>query len=119
MSHKWTKADRSVAVGGVVYLTEAENDDPTRLGVVEKVKPCEDGCLRTVKIQYTNPGKEQGKRSPPKVTTRPIHKITMIAPAENVMRMTWAVTRLGSAGPASACCQEEARQAPEEAGSWP
>ncbi len=41
----------------------------------------EDGCVRTVSIWYTNPGKESDKRSPPKVTTRPIHKITVIVPA--------------------------------------
>ncbi len=36
-----------MAVGDVVYLAEAENDDPTyRLGVVEEVKPGEDGCVR-------------------------------------------------------------------------
>ncbi len=40
LSHKWVKTVRSVAVGNVVYLAEAENDDPTyRLGVVEEANP--------------------------------------------------------------------------------
>jgi hypothetical protein len=74
LSHKWTKKERNVAAGDVVLLAEAENDDPTyRLGIVDSVKPGEDGHLRTVNIKYTNPGKEPGERSPPKITTRPIH----------------------------------------------
>jgi hypothetical protein len=79
LSHKWTKAERSMASNGVVYLAEAENNDPSyRMGVVEGVRPGEDGCVRTVSIQYTNPGKKPGERSLPKVTTRPIHRITVI-----------------------------------------
>ncbi len=44
LSHKWTKKERDVAVGDVVLLAEAENDDPTyRIGVVDGVKPGENG----------------------------------------------------------------------------
>ncbi len=66
----------------MVLLAEAENDDPTyRMGVVDSVKPGEDGHVRTVSIKYTNPGKTQEERSPPKFTTRPIHKVAVIVPA--------------------------------------
>jgi hypothetical protein len=69
----------------VVLLAEAENDDPTyRMGIVDSVKPGEDGHVRTVNIRYTNPGKEPGERSPPKITTRPIHKIAVIVPVDYV-----------------------------------
>ncbi len=34
-----------------------------------------------MRVQYTNPGKPEGKRSPPKITTRPIHKVAVIVPA--------------------------------------
>ncbi len=45
----------------MVLLAEAENDDPTyRMGIVDSVKPGEDGHVRTVNIRYTNPGKEPG-----------------------------------------------------------
>ncbi|MFN9908587.1 MAG: hypothetical protein ACK56F_21075, partial [bacterium] len=72
LSHKWTKKERDVAVGDVVLLAEAENNDPTyRMGVVDSVKPGEDGHVRTVSIKYTNPGKTPEERSPPKFTTRP------------------------------------------------
>ncbi len=75
LSHKWTKNVRNVAVGDIVYLAEAENDDPTnRLSQIVEACPGEDGCGRTVRVQYTNPGKSEGKRSPPKTTTRPIHR---------------------------------------------
>jgi hypothetical protein len=85
LSHKWTKKERNVAAGDVVLLAEAENDDPTyRMGVVDSVKPGEDGHVRTVNIRYTNPGKEPGERSPPKITTRPIHKIAVIVPVDYV-----------------------------------
>ncbi len=85
LNHKWTKRVRNVAVGDIVYLAEAENDDPTyRLGQVVEACPGEDGCVRTVKVRYTNPGKPEGRRSPPKTTTRPIHKVAVVVPAEYV-----------------------------------
>jgi hypothetical protein len=60
-NHKWTKTMRNVAVGDIVYLAEAENDDPTyRLGKVVEANPGEDGCVRTVRVQYTNPGSQMG-----------------------------------------------------------
>jgi hypothetical protein len=37
-----------------------------------------------VRVRYTNPGKPEGKRSPPKTTTRPIHKVAVVVPAEYV-----------------------------------
>ncbi len=37
--------------------------------------------MRTVRVQYTNPGKVEGGRSPPKISTRPIHKVAVIVPA--------------------------------------
>jgi hypothetical protein len=33
------------------------------------------------RVQYTNPGKAGAEWSPPKTTTRPIHKIAVIVPA--------------------------------------
>jgi hypothetical protein len=64
----------------VVLLAEAKNDDPTyRMGIVDSLKPGEDGHVRTV-----NPGKTPGERSPPKITTRPIHKIAVIVPVDYV-----------------------------------
>ncbi len=85
LSHKWTKKERDVAARDVVLLAEAENEDPTyRMGIVDSVKPGEDGHVRTVNIRYTNPGKEPGERSPPKITTRPIHKIAVIVPLDYV-----------------------------------
>ncbi len=82
LNHKWTKTVRNVAVGDIVYLAEAENNDPTyRLGKVVEANPGEDGCVRTVRVQYTNPGKAGGAvRSPPKTTSRPIHKIAVMVP---------------------------------------
>jgi hypothetical protein len=69
--------------GDVVMLVEAEVEDPTyHLGKVESVKTGEDGHVRTVSIQYTNPGRIPQERSPVKVTTRPIHKIAVIVPVD-------------------------------------
>jgi hypothetical protein len=36
--------------------------------------------MRTVRVQYTNPGKSGEKQSPPKITTRPIHKVAVVVP---------------------------------------
>ncbi len=85
LNHKWTKNVRKVAVGDIVYLAEAENDDPTyRLGQIVEAWPGEDGCVRTVRVQYTNPGKSEEKRAPPKTTARPIHKVAVVVPVEYV-----------------------------------
>ncbi len=85
LNHKWVKTVRNVAVGDIVYLAEAENDDPTyRLGMVVEANLGEDGCVRTVRVRYTNPGKSGKTRSPPKTTTRPIHKVAVVVPVEYV-----------------------------------
>jgi hypothetical protein len=95
--HKWTKKERDLATGDVVLQAEAENDDPTyRMGIVDSVKPGEDGYVRTVNIRYTNPGKTLGERLPPKITTRPIHKIAVIVPVDYVFEDDH---RLGTDGP--------------------
>jgi hypothetical protein len=100
LNHKWTKSVRNVAVGDIVYLAEAENDDPTyRLGQIVEACPGEDGCVRTVRVQYTNPGKPEGKRSPPKITTRPIHKVAVVVPAEYVFEDDTCDNVIGSRCP--------------------
>jgi hypothetical protein len=97
LNHKWTKNVRNVAVGNIVYLAEAENDDPTyRLGQIVEVCPGEDGCVRTVRVQYTNPGKLEGGRSPPKITTRPIHKVAVIMPAGYTFKDDTCDSEIGS-----------------------
>ncbi len=111
LSHKWTRKERDVAVGDLVLLAEAENDDPTyRMGVVDSVKPGEDGHVRTVSIKYTNPGKTPEERSPPKFTTRPIHKVAVIVPVGYVFEDDHG-TKSGRAelpAPAGASGPEEA-----------
>jgi hypothetical protein len=102
LSHKWTKNVRNVAVGDVVYLAEAENDDPTyRLGLVVEACPGEDGCVRTVRVQYTNRGKPEGSRSPPKTTTRPIHKVAVVVPAGYMFEDDTCDNTIGSRCPRS------------------
>jgi hypothetical protein len=99
LNHKWTKNVRNVAVGDIVYLAEAENDDPTyRLGQIVEACPGEDGCVRTVRVQYTNPGKSEEKRSPPKTTTRPIHKVAVVVPVEYVFEDNTCDSKVGSRG---------------------
>ncbi len=76
-----------MATGDVVLLAEAENDDPTyRMGIVDSLKPGEDGHVRTVNIRYTNSGKTPEERWPPKITTRPIHKIAVIVRVDYVFQ---------------------------------
>jgi hypothetical protein len=100
LNHKWTKNVRNVAIGDIVYLAEAETDDPTyRLGRVVEASPGEDGCVRTVRVQYTNPGKPVGKRSPPKTTTRPIHKVAVVVPAGYVFEDDSCDNTVGSRRP--------------------
>jgi hypothetical protein len=62
LNHKWTRAVRNVAAGDIVYLAEAENDDPTyRLGKVVEANPGEDGCVHTVKVTVHQPGEVRGE----------------------------------------------------------
>jgi hypothetical protein len=83
LAQQWRKPKRDVMTGDVVMLAEAEAEDPVyHLGKVESVKPGEDGHVRTVSIQYTNPGRNPQERSPMKLTTRPIHKIAVIVPVD-------------------------------------
>jgi hypothetical protein len=100
LNHKWTRTVRNVAVGDVVYLAEAENDDPTnRLGKIVEANPGEDGCVRTVRVQYTNPGKSGGTiRSLPKTTTRPIHKIAVMVPVGYTFKDDVCDNEVGSRG---------------------
>jgi hypothetical protein len=100
LNHKWTKIVRNVAVGDIVYLAEAENDDPTyRLGKVVEANPGKDRCVRTVKVQYTNPGKSGGTmQSPPKTTTRPIHKVAVVVPAGYTFEDDVCDSEVGSRG---------------------
>jgi hypothetical protein len=100
LNHKWTKNVRNVTVGDIVYLAEAENDDPTyRLGKVVEADPGEDGYVRTVKVQYTNPGKSGGMaRSPPKTTVQPIHKVAVVVPAGYTFEDDVCDSEVGSRG---------------------
>jgi hypothetical protein len=83
LAQQWRKPKRDVMPGDVVMLAEAEVEDPVyHLGKVDSVKTGEDGHVRTVSIQYTNPGRNPQERSPMKVTTRPIHKIAVIVPVD-------------------------------------
>jgi hypothetical protein len=114
LSHKWTKNVRNVAIGDIVYLAEAENDDPTyRLGQIVEACPGEDGCVRTVRVQYTNPGKPEGKRSPPKTTTRPIHKVAVVVPAEYAFEDDTCDNVIGSRCPRRALKTKEEVEAAE------
>jgi hypothetical protein len=114
LNHKWTKNVRNVAVGDIVYLAEAENDNPTyRLGQIVEACPGEDGCLRTVRVQYTNPGKPEGKRSPPKITTRPIHKVAVVVPAEYVFEDDTCDNMIGSRCPKRVLRTKEEAEAAE------
>ncbi len=101
LCHKWVKTVRNVAdaIGDIVYLAEAEIDDPTyRLGMVVEANPGEDGCVRTVRLQYTNPGKTYEERSPPKTTTRPIHKVAVIVPVGYVFKDNVSDNEVGPKG---------------------
>ncbi len=99
LNHKWTKTVRNVAIGDIVYLAEAENVDPTyRLGQIVEACPGEDGCVRTVRVQYTNPGKSGEKRSPPKTTTRPVHKVAVVVPVGYVFEDDTCDNEVGSRG---------------------
>jgi hypothetical protein len=52
-----------------------------------------------VRVQYTNPGKPEGKRSPPKTMTRPIHKVAVVVPVEYVFEDDTCDNEVGLRGP--------------------
>ena len=49
-----------------------------------------------MRVQYTNPGKLEGGRSPPKITTRPIHKVAVIVPAGYTFEDDTCYSEIGS-----------------------
>ncbi len=52
--------------------------------------------MRTVRVQYTNPGKSWEK---PKTTTRPIHKVAVVMPVEYMFEDDTCDNEVGSRGP--------------------
>ncbi len=52
-----------------------------------------------MRVQYTSPGKPEGRRSPPKTTTRPIHKVAVVVPAEYVFEDDTCDNVIGSRCP--------------------
>ncbi len=52
-----------------------------------------------MRVRYTNTGKPEGKRSPPKTTTRPIHKVAVVVPAEYVFEDDTCDNVIGSRCP--------------------
>jgi hypothetical protein len=86
LAQHWRKRD--VMPGEVVMLAEAEVEYPGYcLGKIESVKLGKDRQVRTMSIQYTNPGRDPQERSPMKMTTRPRHKIAVIVPVITASRM--------------------------------
>ena len=70
-------------------------------------------------IRYTNPGKTPEERSPPKITTRPIHKVAVIVPVGYVFEDDHRTEPGGvePPAPAEASAPEEAALAqPDPAG---
>ena len=83
LNTKWRIAKRNMRVGDVVMMLENEDDEASyRLAGVISVKPGNDGLVRTVGVMYTNPGRDPDSRSPPKITTRPIHKLGVVVPID-------------------------------------
>jgi hypothetical protein len=81
MSRTWRNAKRNVAVGDIVYRMEKDDDDVfCRMGIMESVKPGEDGRVRRATVRYTNPGGDPHSRSPPKLAVHPIHKLVVLVP---------------------------------------
>ncbi len=52
-----------------------------------------------MRVQYNNPEKSEEKRSPPKTTTRPIHKVAVVVPVECVFEDDTCDNEVGSRGP--------------------
>jgi hypothetical protein len=69
------------------------------LGQIVEAPTGKDGCVRTVRVQYTNPGNSGEKQSPPKTMTRPIHKVAVVVPVEYVFEDDTCDNEVGWRGP--------------------
>jgi hypothetical protein len=74
---------------GLYKMEKDDNDDTYRLGIVDSLKPGEDGLVRTATVRYTNPGGDSTTRSFSKLAVRPIHKLAVIVSAGYRSKMTW------------------------------
>ena len=72
--------------------------------------------MRTVRVRYTNPGKPEGKRSPPKTTTRPIQKVAVVVPADYVFEDDTCDNVVGSRCPKRDLKLKEEMEAAESPG---
>ena len=85
---KWVQPKRNLTVGDVVISKEnegARNKWP--LGRVVQIYPSEDGFVRKVKLLMVDGDLDDcGKRqSPPSYLDRPIHKLVLLLPADEVV----------------------------------
>jgi hypothetical protein len=87
--------------------------------MVVEANPGEDGCVRTVRVQYTNLGKSDEKRSPPKSTTRPIHKVAVVVPVEYVFEDDVCDNEVGPRGRKRDLKTKEESEAAESPGRGP
>ena len=85
---KWVQPKRNLTVGDVVISKENEGArDKWPLGRVVQIYPSEDGFVRKVKLLMADGDLDDcGKRqSPPSYLDRPIHKLVLLLPADEVV----------------------------------
>ena len=78
---KWFSSDRSMAIGDVVLILKSDRafDLQYQYGLVVKTFESKDGIIRSVEVEYQNPG-ENVKR----LTTRGVRELVVIHPVDEL-----------------------------------
>ena len=78
---KWFLSDRSVAIGDVVLILKSDKvfDLQYQYGLVVKTFESKDGIIRSVEVEYQNPGENVKRR-----TTRGVRELVVIHPVDEL-----------------------------------
>ena len=96
---KWFISDRSMAVGDVVLLLKSDKifDLQYQYGIVVKTIESKDGVIRSVEVEYQNPGENTKRR-----TTRGVRELVVIHPVDE-LSLSKELWDLAGGGSESTC----------------
>ena len=96
---KWFTSDRSMAVGNVVLLLKSDKifDLQYQYGIVVKTVESKDGIIRSVEVEYQNPGENIKRR-----TTRGVRELVVVHPVDE-LSLSKELSDLAAGGSESTC----------------
>ena len=96
---KWFTSERSMAVGDVVLLLKSDKifDLQYQYGIVVRTVESKDGIIRSVEVEYQNPGENIKRR-----TTRGVRELVVVHPVDE-LSLSKELSDLAAGGSESTC----------------